>query len=712
MDKHLRGKNDFGKWNIGRLCMMLITLLLAGGAYNQGLSDAPAAPVITSSDTATFSACSIGSFTLTFTGNPAPTLGILQTYNIPIGIFWDSATGTLSGTPRWDTVGKHTFTIFATNGVSPDYQQNFTLIVNPGLSLGSTSQGFDSSGGTGKVDVINPCNRCGTWTAVSDVAWITNVTITCTSGKQQISYKVAPNNGPARTGTFTFESIKFTVTQTADEAEFFVPVIVSTAGLNESFYTSEFILTNRGGRNATAQLTYTESLQTGQPGGTANVTVPAGQQVIAKDAIAFLKQQGVPIAEGNSGGTLRVHFSSLAHPGDGAVAVRTSSLVSDGRAGLAYGGIPLNGALEFPSYICGLRETEQDRSNLALQNAGTAQEGIIILRVTIFSDKGVQAAVLPDIVLNPGAFTQITQILHSSGLALDSGYVRIEPVGGTAPYYAYGVINDTHNGDGSFLPPQLDKVLDRFTATLGFTLPVLVESARYNSELMITNWSTESRTLHLSFMADGIQTADHTIQPTMTLAPGEQQIIPDVIQYWRGKGILGIPPRGTTLAGSLTLSTPGGYNWGLNVGARTSSPDTMSDGQFGVYYPAISSLSTLTNDGWLIGLQQDTESRTNLAFVNTGGVDATADDLVIDLFDGATGKLAATTTVLGLKPYAWIQIDSILKKYCPTVLQGYAHVQRLNGKNPFIAYAIINDGAEPGQGTGDGAYVPISQSQQ
>ena len=33
------------------------------------------------------------------------------------------------------------------------------------------------------------------------------------------------------------------------------------------------------------------------------------------------------------------------------------------------------------------------------------------------------------------------------------GYVRVERVEGTSPFYAYGVINDQANSDGSFIFP-------------------------------------------------------------------------------------------------------------------------------------------------------------------------------------------------------------------------------------------------------------------
>ena len=36
---------------------------------------------------------------------------------------------------------------------------------------------------------------------------------------------------------------------------------------------------------------------------------------------------------------------------------------------------------------------------------------------------------------------------------------------------------------------------------------------------------------------------------------------------------------------------------------------------------------------------------------------------------------------------------------------GTARIVRVSGPGPFLAYAVGNDGAGPGQGTGDGAWV-------
>lgn len=83
------------------------------------------APFITSPNTVTFTRDVSGSFMVTATGSPAPTLSIVG--SLPPGLAFQSASGQLSGTPS--AAGTFNFTVRATsNGVSQD--QAFTLIVN------------------------------------------------------------------------------------------------------------------------------------------------------------------------------------------------------------------------------------------------------------------------------------------------------------------------------------------------------------------------------------------------------------------------------------------------------------------------------------------------------------------------------------------------------------------------------------------------------
>ena len=118
---------------------------------------------------------------------------------------------------------------------------------------------------------------------------------------------------------------------------------------------------------------------------------------------------------------------------------------------------------------------------------------------------------------------------------------------------------------------------------------------------------------------------------------------------------------------------------------------------------------------WLYGLQQNAENRSHIAIVNTAGVDRTytgfgsgAEDIFrVELFDGDTGQKVATNDG-PVKPGEWKQFSSILAQFAPGVHQAYARVSQIVGRNPFITYAVINDGAAPGARTGDGAFIPSS----
>jgi len=84
------------------------------------------APIFTSADNDTFSLNSSGSFTVTASGYPAPSIH-LTSGTPPSGVAYNSSTGILGGTPTEGGTFALTFT--ASNGVSPNATQNFTLNV-------------------------------------------------------------------------------------------------------------------------------------------------------------------------------------------------------------------------------------------------------------------------------------------------------------------------------------------------------------------------------------------------------------------------------------------------------------------------------------------------------------------------------------------------------------------------------------------------------
>ena len=90
-------------------------------------------PTITSAATTTFTVGVAGSFTVTTTGVPAPTI-VRTGAVLPSGVTFTNngnGTGTLAGTPGAATNGSYALTFTASNGNTPNAVQNFTLVVSP-----------------------------------------------------------------------------------------------------------------------------------------------------------------------------------------------------------------------------------------------------------------------------------------------------------------------------------------------------------------------------------------------------------------------------------------------------------------------------------------------------------------------------------------------------------------------------------------------------
>ena len=488
----------------------------------------------------------------------------------------------------------------------------------------------------------------------------------------------------------------FTVT-TGIANRLFVPIVLSSRGRKPgSLFTSEITLTNLG--TTTAAIAYSYRAAFGGGSGTAADELEPGRQRVIPDAIAYLAGLGVPIGKRPAGGTLAVDFSNLSSPEAAAVTVRVTTPVEEGRAGLAYPGLSAEGLLSGPAFIAGLRHDARDRSNVAVQNAGKDSEGDITLRVTVYSGDAaatVSSQVLGDLTLPPGGFYQYNGILKEAGV--ENGYVKVEQVEGRAPYYAYGVINDNSNSDGSFVFPVRE---DSLVGRRGQTLPVLVETRDFSSELTVTNFSAMAKRVDFRFVAEGVETEDGTAKFSLRLEAGEQRILAGVVDWMRRQGVAGIGRANRAYVGALFAEVAEGDMSGVVMGARTGSPDQRG-GQYSLFYSGVPHGSASTESAWVHGLQQNGENRSNLALVNTGEVDDSDSLLEIDIYDGVGESRPRRRSVL-LGPRGWYQLNGILG---PTG-QGYVQVRKVSGSNPFVAYGVINDGGRPGQRSGDGAFLP------
>ncbi len=483
-----------------------------------------------------------------------------------------------------------------------------------------------------------------------------------------------------------------------DSAEsLFVPVLLTLAGRDNALFTSELTLTNRGPEEATLRYTYTAARGGGS--GSAADRLPPGRQRIESDAIGYLKSLGIPIPNsGNRLGTLRVEVSGS--PAVSAVA-RTTTDVPEGRAGLAYPGIAENEGFQEAVYLCGLRQHAQDRSNLAFQNMGAPDDSPITLKTTVFSGEAndTRSQVLGEVKLKPGQFHQFDGVLKALG-GPAQGYVKVERVAGTAPFYAYGVINDNFNSDGSFVFPVTESSL---VGTSGQTLPVIIENGSFQSELTLTNYSASEKTVDFRFVADAVDTGNDTATFSLTLGAGEQRILPDIVEELRRREVAGIGRAGRAFVGALFATAAAGDMSGIVIGARTGAPDQRG-GQYSLFYNGVPYGSAPVENAWIYGLQQNEENRSNLALVNTGEIDDSSSTFEITIYDGS-GNTRPRTRSVTLGPRRWTQGNGILGN----ISQGYIQVRKTSGNNPFVTYGVINDGGSPGQRSGDGAYLPAQK---
>jgi len=153
------------------------------------------APAFTSANNATFTLGFAGSFTVTASGVPAPTLAESNTDVLPNGVKFNAATGVLSGTPLAGTIGGYVLHFTADDGVSPDATQTFTLMVSSpfpfsgeyAVSSAVGSPTLASIGQSGNTLTLNGTSTA-TATVTSAAQILVNGTDLATYGNSSITF--------------------------------------------------------------------------------------------------------------------------------------------------------------------------------------------------------------------------------------------------------------------------------------------------------------------------------------------------------------------------------------------------------------------------------------------------------------------------------------------------------------------------------------------
>ena len=488
------------------------------------------------------------------------------------------------------------------------------------------------------------------------------------------------------------------------DTEVFVPMVLATTESGGAAVGSELTLSNRGTRPATLEFSYTAAF--GEGSGAATDQLPAGRQRIVPDAVEYLRELGVPIPDsGNQGGSLSVRFSGLNSETEGAVAVRTTRTVDGGRSGWAYPG--LSTGFHQPVYLCGLRHDDADRSSLVVHNLGSRESGDITLRLTIVSGDPQQpdSLILEDRTLAPGSFSEIDDVLRSGELSLENGYVRVEKVEGQAPYYAYALLTDQGGSDVYFIAPVPENAT---VGRRGQTLLAVEKTARFNSELVVTNWSESWKVVGFSVLSDGIQNPQGA--RFVSVRPGEQIIVSEFVSWLRQQGSLpgsffpGLGALGEDFSGSIFVTVDGvGEDSGFYVGARNS---ILMDGRRnGFVHAAVPYGDSHHTSAWVYGLRQDQEKQTDLGIVNTGELSDETSLFSVEIYDGETGMPVHTIEDVEIEARKSIRLASILEQNAPDTDQGYVRVSRISGSNPFVTFAVVSDGFQASRSSGDAFFI-------
>ncbi len=154
---------------------------------------------ISSANSATFTVGTLGSFTVTASGSPVPSL--TKTGTLPAGVtFTDNGDGTatLSGTPAAATGGSYAITVTAHNGVGADAAQIFTLVVDQPAAITSAA----SFTFTEDVAGVFAVSATGTPTPTISEAGALPAGITFTSANGTLSG--SPNAGTGGSYPLTF----------------------------------------------------------------------------------------------------------------------------------------------------------------------------------------------------------------------------------------------------------------------------------------------------------------------------------------------------------------------------------------------------------------------------------------------------------------------------------------------------------------------------
>jgi hypothetical protein len=481
-----------------------------------------------------------------------------------------------------------------------------------------------------------------------------------------------------------------------------VPIVLDVM-TDAARYTTELTLTNDTPDAVTVSALYTPALGSKSGNGTVTDRLGPGEQRRIPDVLSWLRTNGLLLpsaeVEPSQGGTLKLDFTGpSAEPARISALARTGSDTRPpqpaGRAGTAYAAFLLEEAASSAWVYAVSNGT--DRTNVAIVNASgvpvtfdasvqdLSQRGVLFYKI-------VQGATLP-----AWGWMQIDSptLLEANGSR--AGSVDISASG---PIYVYAVINDRATNDGSFVVAN-SPVHDGS----GFTIAVETPGFVTEAALFSSGSPSSVNGVDLSF-TDALGPVPGGRAETVIPPPFYGvEFVPNVIDRLRAS-------RGSTL-GSFATGPYGGilevtYLSGGGSLVRTVAP-SPAGGRFGVHIPSVRLSDATLDHASVYGLVADETNRSNVAIGSVEPSGPTWVRLRLTVHDGdAGGAVRGAPIDVDLLAGGWRQVNGILRT--AGVRNGWVEVSRIAGSGYWFAYGVVNDGAYPGERTGDGAYVPMAR---
>ena len=272
----------------GGISTAIITATNSAGTATQSLMlTLNAVPVVTSANTTTFTAGTAGSFAVTTTGFPLPTVTVSGA--LPSGVMFagGSGSGALTGTPAANTSGSYPLTVTASNGVLPNATQAFTLTVNGPPAFTSANATTFTGAGTFSVTTSGlPAPTLSvSGTLPSGVSFVDNG-----NGSGTLS-------GPPAAGTSGSYPLTFSATNS-------IATVTQSFTLTVSLPATRLVVTQvNGGVSPSAGVGFAVVVQAWDSVGPAVVT--------ASTAVSLSRQTGTGTLGGTLTGTLTAGSNSV-----------------------------------------------------------------------------------------------------------------------------------------------------------------------------------------------------------------------------------------------------------------------------------------------------------------------------------------------------------------------------------------------------------------